>query len=323
MPEVSVIIPTYRHSRTVLESLDSVFTQSFSDVEVIVVNDGSPDDTAKVLQPLVDSGKIKYIEQANQGQSAARNRGLREASGEFIAFLDDDDLWPADKLSWQIEYLNAYPSVVAVGGACQRFSNSGVVEEPIGYDEGRITPTLVTHGNPFISPGQTLIRAAELNELGGFDESLWGLDDMDLWFRLALKWRVERVSRLALLYRLHGMNASKDSVRMYQSCCRMVRKHLRLLPRKERKRIGQSYYSWIHNYLGCQIAFSYGLRAIGRKPFGETHSPPWRKLPTFLIAALSSFSLARLTFRDVKTSIVRAVRRPRAKASGIPNSSSE
>src|ERR1700719_2929443 len=102
MPAVSVIIPTYNHRDFVLDAIESVFAQTFTDYEVIVVNDGSPDDTASVLAPLASAGRIRYLEQANAGQGAARNRGIAQARGEFIALLDDDDRWPADKLEWQV-----------------------------------------------------------------------------------------------------------------------------------------------------------------------------------------------------------------------------
>jgi glycosyltransferase involved in cell wall biosynthesis len=102
-PLISVIIPTYRHRDFILRTLDSVFAQTRGDYEIIVVNDGSPDDTKTVLTPLVDAGRIRYVEQPNGGQSQARNRGLELARGKYIAFLDDDDLWPPDKLEWQTE----------------------------------------------------------------------------------------------------------------------------------------------------------------------------------------------------------------------------
>src|SRR4051812_10173624 len=102
-PTVSVVIPTYGHCRYVLETIESALGQTFSSNEIIVVNDGSPDDTVVVLQPYTQTGRIRYFEQPNAGQASARNRGLAEATGEFVAFLDDDDIWPADKLAWQIQ----------------------------------------------------------------------------------------------------------------------------------------------------------------------------------------------------------------------------
>src|SRR5260370_24652309 len=104
---VSVVIPAYRHRDFVLATLDSVFSQAFTDYEVIVINDGSSDDTTELLRPLAASGHIRYFEQANAGQATSRNRGIHAARGEFIALLDDDDLWPPDKLEWQVEALRA------------------------------------------------------------------------------------------------------------------------------------------------------------------------------------------------------------------------
>src|SRR5438128_5360345 len=123
-PRVSVVIPTYRRQDMIINTLESVFLQTFQDFEVIVVNDGSPDETAQLLAPLAASGRIRYLEKCNQGQAAARNRGLAEATGEFISFLDDDDLWPADKLEWQVSYLERNPSIAAVGGGFEWIGDS-------------------------------------------------------------------------------------------------------------------------------------------------------------------------------------------------------
>jgi glycosyltransferase involved in cell wall biosynthesis len=308
-PRVSVVIPTYGHQDTLLKTLDSVFSQTFRDCEVIVINDGSPDDTANRLVPFINSGRIRYFEQPNQGQAAARNKGLAKAKGEFVAFLDDDDLWPADKLAWQVEYLKTHPLVVAVGGACDRFDNSGVIEPAMNFVEGRITPRMVARGNPFVSPGQILMRTAWLNEIGGFDEALWGVDDTDLLFRLSLRWPVNSLPRVALLYRVHDHSASKQCVRMFENSCRMIRKHLRMVPLRQRSDLAQSYYEWLHNYLGRSIAFSYVLRAIGRKPYGESNPPTWPHLLTYLSFLFNSFTLVRLTFRDVGAAVARSVMR--------------
>jgi glycosyltransferase involved in cell wall biosynthesis len=157
---------------------------------------GSPDKTAEILAPLAASGRIRYFEQSNKGQAAARNRGLAEALGDFIAFLDDDDLCPEDKLEWQASYLEKNPSVAAVGGGYELINDSGAAKENVFIYEGVVTAETVSRGNPFRSPGQTLIRAQVLREIGGFNTSLWGADDMDLWFRIALRAKMWRCGRL-------------------------------------------------------------------------------------------------------------------------------
>jgi glycosyltransferase involved in cell wall biosynthesis len=112
VPSVSVVIPTYNQPRLLIETLQSVFAQTFTDYEVIVVNDGSTDDTLEQLQPY--SKRIKIISQQNAGTGAARNRGIAEARGKYIALLDHDDLWESAKLAAQVEFLERYPECSGV-----------------------------------------------------------------------------------------------------------------------------------------------------------------------------------------------------------------
>src|SRR5579859_5659651 len=158
MPRVSVIIPTYNHRKYVLSTLQSVFDQSGEVLEVLVVNDGSPDDSARLLAPLAREGKIRYLEQRNHGQAAARNRGLFEARGEFVAFLDDDDLWPPGKLHWQREFLETHCDVGVVAGTAEFFDDAG--PRHIFGRAQEITFESLFEGDPVASPGQTLIRTS-------------------------------------------------------------------------------------------------------------------------------------------------------------------
>ena len=182
MPRVSVIIPAYNHERFINDTLQSVFSQTFTDYEVIVVNDGSPDKTREILGPLRQTGRIRYFEQDNHGQAAARNRGLSEARGEFVAFLDDDDLWPCDKLQWQVDFLDQHVDAAMVAGT---HTTDLEIRDKVG--DGRQLEVYVAHffvGNPFVSPGITLMRTEEVRALGGFNEQIWGADDLDLYIRL-------------------------------------------------------------------------------------------------------------------------------------------
>src|SRR5215475_12555025 len=99
LPQVSVLIPTYNHARFLPQTLESVFAQDGVAMEVIVVNDGSVDDTVDLLTPFVETGSIRYAEQPSAGASAAHNRALAMSTGKYVALLDDDDLFPADKLA--------------------------------------------------------------------------------------------------------------------------------------------------------------------------------------------------------------------------------
>ena len=223
-PTVSVIIPTYNHADYVLQTLDSVFAQTFTEYEIVVVNDGSPDDTSARLKPLADAGRIRYLEQPNAGQAAARNRGLAEAGGEFIAFLDDDDVWPPDKLAWQVEILRAEPDVDVVYGQRTVMDGNGEPHPGEQAPEGEVLARFVSQGW-IQSPGQVLIRKTALTRAGGFDPAIWGTDDWDLWLRLASGSRFRYRARLALVYRRHATNASINFLRMWKNGRAVVRKN--------------------------------------------------------------------------------------------------
>ncbi len=248
-PTVSIIIPTYKHRDFVLATLDSVFAQTFTDYEVIVINDGSPDDTAAVLRPLAEAGRIRYIEQANTGQSKARNRGISEARGEFIALLDDDDLWPPDKLEWQVAAMAHHPEAGVIAGLADIMDVNGHHLYWTDFvPEFTFESTLVRC--PFTSPGQTLIRASLLREVGGLDPSIWGTDDWDLWLRIAKKSRILSEERSALLYRRHEGNASQDFCRMLDNSCQVLEIHLADVAVESRQKIRKAAYRWLYGYLG-------------------------------------------------------------------------
>jgi glycosyltransferase involved in cell wall biosynthesis len=225
-PAVSVVIPTYNHGAYVLRCVDSVFAQTFTDYETIVVNDGSTDQTSDLLRPLSQARRIRYYEQSNQGMAATRNRGLAEAGGEFIALLDDDDVWPPDKLAWQVDYLRLHPELVLVGGGVQAIDEQ---DRKTGPEEGKtraISFDDLFAGNPWGSPGQVLIRSTALQQIGGFDPSVWGADDLDLFFRLARVGPLRDEKRLALNYRLHAASGSRSYRRMYENAKKVMEKHL-------------------------------------------------------------------------------------------------
>jgi len=233
-PVVSVIIPTYGHRDFVLDCLNSVFAQSFADYEIIVVNDGSPDDTAELLRPLAESGRIRYFEQPNAGQASARNRGLSEAHGEFIAFLDDDDAWPNDKLEWQVDMLQELPDHVGVAGSSSAVIN-GVAQEPLSGTARDLLPADFVVNDLMRSPGQVLFRRQALLDVGGLDATIWGSDDWDVYLRISTLGPIRFEPRLALRYRVHPGNASKNYWRMRKNALRVYRRH----------RAHDPQYNWI------------------------------------------------------------------------------
>lgn len=258
-PAISVVIPTYGHRDYVALALESVFAQTFSDYEVIVVNDGSPDDTASVLLPYITSGRIRYVEQANRGQAAARNHGLALSSGEFVAFLDDDDLWPNDKLEWQVDFLRKNPLVNGVGG--RHLSAAPLYSPTTGNTRTDLDVAALYRWAGFISPGAVLFRATCLREIGGFDPCLWGSDDYDLYLRVARVSPMVLVDRLALWYRVHDGNASKQAARLLKNVTKCLNANLRqesLAASLIYRHIGAGF---IYGCIGHNVVKQAGLRS--------------------------------------------------------------
>lgn len=251
-PIVSVVIPTYRHSAFVRRTLDSVFAQTYRDYEIVVVNDGSPDDTEAVLEPLIAANRIRYIKQENQGQSRARNRGVELARGKYIAFLDDDDLWPREKLEWQVALLEAKPEVAVASGILQMIDER---DQPgaVGPHFPSITFETLFAENPFMSPGQTLIRKDVLRHVGGLNTEIWGADDWDLWFRIAKRFAIAMENRLALYYRIHPGNASKQASRLLENCCLTIRSHLSDAPPSRRTVLWRASQRTLYAGLGSPL----------------------------------------------------------------------
>lgn len=209
---VSVIIPTYNRADLIVESLESVLAQTYTNLEVIVVDDGSTDQTRSVLEPY--AGKIKYIRQANLGVSAARNRGLQEASGEFVAFQDSDDLWLAGKLEWQVEFLlkNLQYDLVCGNGVF-------LTDERLYIDgkrldafrkEGLNLKTVYLNGH--VPPPTILVRKEAAVKVGGFDPRLSVVEDWDFLLRFLLEFKGAFLDRVLFKCRIHSGNISADKV---------------------------------------------------------------------------------------------------------------
>ena len=186
-PLVSVIIPAYNASEFIGETLDSVFAQTFNDFEVLLINDGSPDtqELERVLQRF--PATLRYIKQENRGAAAARNTGLREARGEFVAFLDADDTWLSSFLQKQMEFLKrqnadfVFCDALLFGEA----SSAGRTFMQLQPSRGEVTPERLLAVDVTVLTSTVLARRQPILQVGLFDESLRRGHDFDLWLRLA------------------------------------------------------------------------------------------------------------------------------------------
>lgn len=215
MPKVSVVIPTYNYAHFLREAIESVLAQTFRDFEVIVVDDGSTDNTPEVVAQFGD--RVQYIRQANQGPNAARNTGVLAARGEFIALLDADDLWLPDKLSRQVALADTRPEAGLIYSGMLLFdSESGAV---IGYHplarcrEGWVLRDLYMYH--FVPSPTPLIRREVFEQVGIFDETAIGPDDWDLLMRIAAHYQFAFVPDFLAMYRVHASVAGSKSIETY------------------------------------------------------------------------------------------------------------
>ncbi|UCE17691.1 MAG: glycosyltransferase [Gemmatimonadota bacterium] len=184
MPKVSVIIPTYNRAAFLPEAIDSVLHQSYQDFELILIDDGSDDDTRDILKPY--QGRLNYHYQENAGISKTRNTGLRIAQGEFIAFLDSDDLWTRRKLEKQMEIFEQIDEA-EICYTDEVWIRKGVRVNPKKYHR-KYTGWIFQYCIPLciISLSSALIRRNLFAQVGLFDEQLPACEDYDLWLRASL-----------------------------------------------------------------------------------------------------------------------------------------
>ena len=193
---VSVVVPTYNRSDLVLDTLESICNQSFRPIEIVVVDDGSTDDTLNVVREWAkqnDSFKtlvVRWVSQTNQGANAARNRGIEEAHGEFIAFLDSDDQWLPQKLAKQITIFRKDNAVGGVYCGMRNVDlNTGEKDEvtPRAYPEGNLLRQLLIH-DVTEATSSWVVRRKCFEQVGTFDISLPARQDWDMWIRLSAKY---------------------------------------------------------------------------------------------------------------------------------------
>jgi glycosyltransferase involved in cell wall biosynthesis len=210
-PAVSVVIPAFNAERTIARTLQSALGQTFSDFEILVVDDGSVDATAHAAASVAD-GRIRLLTQANGGAASARNTGIMAARGDFVAFLDADDLWLPRKLERQVSLLRADPQADAVQTAAY-FVDDELRALSVGecVDAGDDFARCLQFFNLPAFASSVLVRRATLLEIGMFDRGLVILEDWDLALRLARRNGLRSLAEPLVLYRQHQGNRSRNA----------------------------------------------------------------------------------------------------------------
>ncbi len=266
-PIVSVIIPCYNRASLVTQAVRSVISQTYGHHQIIVVDDASTDDLEGALQPYRD--KITYIRKLNnEGVSAARNDGLNAVTGEYVSFLDSDDIWLPNKTQDQLQTLLAHPNCGMAVSGCEYID---IDNRPI------LSPTLpdpdITYSDLCIYtaiPGSTsnvLIRRVVLDDVGGFDHSLHNGEDRDLWMRIAERYKVCASQTVTARIRVHGSARKNRDFHLMLANRRAINSRIKS-PELRRKANAWMYFSAYMSLRGHPFQAIYYLsRSIACHPF--------------------------------------------------------
>jgi glycosyltransferase involved in cell wall biosynthesis len=218
----SIIVIVYNGEQYIERAVHSALGQTVADIEVIVVDDGSSDASADRVGRIKDS-RLRLVRQSNQGPSAARNTGIREAKGDWIAFLDCDDWWTPDKLEHQLAMTEQSPDVALVySGATTVLEDGSVLSEALPRLRGAVLKHLLMGNNITGSSSSVLIRRDVLSELGGFRPDIHYGEDWDLWLRIAARHRIEMVCQPHVYLLSHRDSQGMQVTRMRDSCLRLL-----------------------------------------------------------------------------------------------------
>lgn len=268
MPRVSVIIPTYNRAKYICEAINSLLNQTYKDYEIIVIDDGSTDNTKEIISGYKE--RILYIYQDNLGPAAARNRGIKIARGEYVSFLDSDDTFLPEKLESQVGFLDNNPSTSAVHTWWYYTDSNGKTLPFKGrrsYNKNiRVENMLI--GKVSLNLCAFMFRKSCFNDDNLFDETLCGGEDWDLWLRLAEQGhKFYCIPKVLVAYRMHKDNMVSNIDKMFNEGLRWREKYFNkyaCLERVKKKTFYNFYYefSWNYYYSGNYDMF--------KKNLGET-----------------------------------------------------
>ena len=233
-PTVSIIIPTYNRAHLIGEALESVFAQTYLDYEVIVVDDGSTDDTREVLKSY--GKRIRVVYQENQGISAARNRGISVSMGCYIAFLDSDDVWLPEKLERQVSYLDQHPAVALLYSRMRYTYVEKQGRERIVPEKAFVTVEELLSESNCIPTSCAVVRKDSLDKVGLFDPALPIAEDFDLWLRIGRRYEIGFQDEILGEHRRHALNTTENLEKVYRGYWKLYEKVVKEFGSKLRNR---------------------------------------------------------------------------------------
>lgn len=286
-PTVSVVIATYNMGDYIGHAIRSVLAQEHRDVEVIVVDDGSTDQTPLVLNEFHADRRVRVIRQTNRGQPAAKNVGWRAATGEFVAFCDADDYWLPNKLALQLPVFRGKPNLgVVYSKTTVLDANGHFHRSPENWQpNGSVLGELFLHN--YVPFGTAVVRRSCMEEVGGFDESIPMGIDWDLWLRIARRWEFQGIPESTYVYRIWAGQMSHNWRGRYQCALRIMSKFVEENPNSMPQALIDRAFADTYTNFGlsciCQDrdgvweGLRYLMVALRRRP---SHWPAWRTLIT-------------------------------------------
>ncbi|SMC50185.1 Glycosyltransferase involved in cell wall bisynthesis [Desulfocicer vacuolatum DSM 3385] len=273
MMVVSVVIPTYNSGKYLVKALDSVFSQTFENYEIIVVDDGSTDNTRQIVQGY--GKRVRYFYQAQSGPSHARNFGIRNAKGNLIAFLDADDVWMAEKLEKQVELFKRDADLGMVFTEHSLFDETGIYRREINKKKllnGNLAANILLLSG--VGTPTVMVKKSVFDEQGMFEEFMVYAEDDNLWIRIAANYPVRLIDEPLVLVRDHPCRLTRNKQDIFRNsliniqllCSRYgsrVKKCVEPVVRKKKGLIyfDQGYYHYeMGSYLSALGAFFKALK---------------------------------------------------------------
>lgn len=266
MPLTSIIIPVYNGAHTICATLESVFRQTTEAFEVIVVDDGSTDETLEIVSR-IDDPRLTVVSYENAGVAITRNRGVEHASGEYISFIDADDLWTPDKLTRQLAALEDTPEAAVAYSWTDYIDHAGnfIAHDQQVVFSGDVQSELLVRD--FLeSASNATIRRQAFWEIGGFDSSLSGAADWDFFLRLAQRYPFVAVPHVGVLYRLSSGSMSSNLSMQEQECLAVLEQAYKAAPAHLRslqpRSLGQLYQYLSFKALQGPLSRANGVLAL-------------------------------------------------------------
>lgn len=280
-PIVSVVTPTFNRAGYLHYAIESVLAQTVGEFELLVIDDGSTDATPELMERYTCDPRVRYFRQPNQGQSVARNRGISEAKGDYVCFLDSDNLWLPDKLEKSLEVFQKHPEYHVVYGDYIDIDQWG---KELGVNRmrrytGTITPELLKDN--FVSMNTTMTRRECFDVLGGFDEADRLAEDYGLWLRLSTRYRFYYVPEVLGFYRVMEDQISSDKHRRLDANEKILLAFLDAYPdavtSRQKHRGLSHFYLRRARFLASVRSYLDAYRDIGRSIRQDAlWAGPWR-----------------------------------------------